>query len=180
MRSRALILVIHFIFEKPMNQQSKTPQLSSRAAASRMRVAIISAQWHADIVHCARDAAVAVIKKTGVAKKDIVLFDVPGAFEIPLHAQRLADTGNFDAIIACALVVDGGIYRHDFVATAVIDGLMRVQLDTAIPIFSAVLTPHHFHDTPEHHAFFTAHFVKKGEEVAHACLQTVVALQGLE
>jgi 6,7-dimethyl-8-ribityllumazine synthase len=54
--------------------------------------------------------------------------EVPGAFEIPLHSQVMARTGRYDAIVACGLVVNGGIYCHEFVAHAVIDGLMRVQL----------------------------------------------------
>ncbi len=52
----------------------------------------------------------------------IDVFKVPGAFELPLHAKKLARTGGYDAIVACALVVDGGIYRHDFVANAVVNG----------------------------------------------------------
>ncbi|MFP3562323.1 6,7-dimethyl-8-ribityllumazine synthase, partial [Paraburkholderia sp. SIMBA_049] len=76
-----------------------------------------------------------------------------GAFEIPLHAKRLAQTGRYAGIVAAGLVVDGGIYRHDFVATAVIDGLMQVQLETGTPVFSVVLTPHHFHGE-EHVKYF--------------------------
>ena len=104
---------------------------------------------------------------------------MPGAFEIPLHAKRLALSAQYDAIIACALVVDGGIYRHEFVAAAVIDGLMRVQLDTNVPVFSAVLTPHHFHEHEEHRQIFINHFVKKGREVAQACLQTLAGLHAM-
>ena len=76
-------------------------------------------------------------------------------------------------------MVDGGIYRHDFVATAVIDGLMRVQLDHGVPVFSAVLTPHHFHEHAEHREFFKAHFTLKGKEVADACLRTLETLRSL-
>jgi len=81
--------------------------------------------------------------------------------------------------VACGLVVDGGIYRHEFVADAVINGLMRVQLDTEVPVISAVLTPHHFHEHEPHHEFFAAHFVVKGHEAAEACIQTVESLERL-
>jgi hypothetical protein len=67
----------------------------------------------------------------------------------------------------------GGIYRHEFVTTAVIDGLMRVQMDSEVPVFSAVLTPRDFHEHGDHVEFFRQHFVKKGVEVAHACLSTL-------
>jgi 6,7-dimethyl-8-ribityllumazine synthase len=96
---------------------------------------------------------------------------VPGAFEMPLLAQKLAKTGDYDAIVAAALVVDGGIYRHDFVAQAVVTGLMEVQLKTEVPVFSVSLTPHHFQPKGEHEAFFTTHFVQKGREAADAVSQ---------
>ncbi len=54
------------------------------------------------------------------------MFDVPGALELPLMALKLAATGRYDAIACCAFVVDGVIYRHDFVASAVVDARVRV------------------------------------------------------
>ena len=66
--------------------------------------------------------------------------------------------------------MDGGIYRHDFVAQAVVSGLMRVSLDTDVPVLSVSLTPHHFQPTEHHIAVFTRHFVEKGREAAQAAL----------
>lgn len=155
---------------------------SDRAATARRseRVAVICASWHQDIVHQARDAALAEFARSGLPAGQVEQFEVPGAFEIPLLAQRLAKSGAYDAIVACALVVNGGIYRHEFVTTAVIDGLMRVQLDTDVPVMSAVLTPRDFHEHEDHLQFFRAHFVKKGTEVARACLATMAQLRALE
>lgn len=144
-----------------------------------IRIAFIQATWHADIVNQARDGFLAEMARHGIARDAIHIFELPGAFEIPLHAKKLAQTGRFDAIVACALVVDGGIYRHEFVANAVVQGLMTVQLDTGVPVFSAVLTPHHFHGNDEHLQFFSQHFVHKGAEVAQACLNTVASLRQL-
>ncbi|MEN9538436.1 MAG: hypothetical protein RLZZ126_671, partial [Pseudomonadota bacterium] len=124
-----------------MNQTSKKPSPTSARLAPR-RVAIISASWHRDIVDQGVAAAEAVFARK--ARTAVQRFVLPGAFEIPLVALKLARGGQFDAIVACALVVNGGIYRHEFVASAVIDGLMRVQLDTGVPVFSAVLTPRDF------------------------------------
>ncbi len=143
------------------------------------RFCFIQASWHADIVNKGRDAFIAEMAAQGVGPEQIDLFEVPGAFEIPLHAQQLARSGRYAAIVACGLVVDGGIYRHEFVADAVISGLMRVQLDTGVPVFSAVLTPQHFHEHEEHRRFFTEHFVVKGKEVAQACLRTLASLRKL-
>jgi 6,7-dimethyl-8-ribityllumazine synthase len=119
------------------------------------------------------------IQTHGYCAEDIDFYEVPGAYELPLHAQRLAHSGNYSAVVAAGLVVDGGIYRHDFVAGAVIDGLMRVQLDTDTPVFSAVLTPHHFRGGAEHVDFFFKHFRVKGEEVASASARTIVQLGSL-
>lgn len=157
---------------------AKAPAWSSVARDSR--VAIICASWHTDVVHQARDAAVAELTQQGMPPAQIAHFDVPGAFEIPLMAKRLAQTGQFDAIIGCALVVNGGIYRHEFVSSAVIDGLMRVQLDTDVPVLSAVLTPRDFHEHADHLEFFRAHFVKKGVEVAQSCLSAMGQLQRVQ
>ncbi|MET0207472.1 MAG: 6,7-dimethyl-8-ribityllumazine synthase [Burkholderiaceae bacterium] len=141
-------------------------------------MAIVSATWHADLVGRCREAALQALEASGPVRVDT--FEVPGAFEIPLHAQTLARSGQFDAVLACALVVDGGIYRHDFVAHAVIDGLMRVQLETGVPVFSAVLTPQAFHEHAVHHAFFHEHLAGKGSELAQACLATLAARRQLE
>ena len=153
----------------------KLTRTSTKTLTAKARIAFISAAWHTDIVVRARDAFLAEAARLGQSAKTIGLYDVPGAFEIPLHAQMLARTGQYDAIVACALVVDGGIYRHEFVAHAVIDGLMRVQLDTGVPVLSAVLTPKDFHEHGDHLKFFSDHFVKKGAEAARACLATIAA-----
>jgi 6,7-dimethyl-8-ribityllumazine synthase len=147
---------------------------------SRLRFAFVEASWHADIVHQARDAFFAEMALGGFGPESIDVFDVPGAFEIPLHAQRLARSGRYAAVVGSALVVDGGIYRHDFVSQTVVQALMDVQLDTGVPMISAVLTPHHFHEHAEHRKYFLRHFAVKGTEAAQACLQTVAGLRRLD
>jgi len=138
------------------------------------RYAFIKANWHADIVDQALAGFCEVIP---AAQVDV--FDVPGAFEMPLLARDLAETGRFAAVAAAALVVAGGIYRHDFVAQAVVDGLMRAGLDSGVPVLSVSLTPHHFQETDHHKAIYRDHFVEKGREAARAALmigQTRAAL----
>lgn len=161
-----------------MSQRHPQADLLPQQPAARF--CFIHASWHADIVNKGRDAFVAEMASQGVLRENIELYEVPGAFEIPLHAQQLARSGRYAAIVACGLVVDGGIYRHEFVADAVISGLMRVQLDTGIPVFSAVLTPQHFHEHEEHRRFFAEHLVVKGKEVAEACLRTLASLRQVQ
>jgi 6,7-dimethyl-8-ribityllumazine synthase len=159
-----------------MNQFDPNPATHSPAGRAT-RYAFVQSCWHADVVNQGRDAFLAEMARGGVPRDAIDLFEVPGAFEIPLHAKILARTGRYLAIVACGFVVDGGIYRHEFVADAVISALMQVQLETEVPVFSAVLTPQQFHEHADHLRFFTEHFVVKGTEVASACLRTLESLR---
>ena len=132
---------------------------------THIRYAFVKANWHSDIV----DQSLAGFQEL-IPATDIDVYDVPGAFEMPLMAQKLAETGRYDAVICAALVVDGGIYRHDFVAAAVVDGLMQAGMKTGVPVLSVSLTPHHFQETDHHMAIYSDHFVTKGREVASAAL----------
>src|SRR3954452_15419285 len=102
--------------------------------AKPQRIAFVQSSWHREVVEECRIAFLAGIEARGVARAQIDLFEVPGSFEIPLHAQILAKTRRYTAIVAAGLVVDGGIYRHEFVADTVIKALMDVQLRTEVPI----------------------------------------------
>jgi 6,7-dimethyl-8-ribityllumazine synthase len=143
------------------------------------RIAFIQACWHREIVDQARDSFLEAIEELGYSRSRVDLFEVPGTLEIPLQAKQLAKTGRYSAIVATAFVVDGGIYRHDFVSGTVVEALMRIQLETDVPILSAVLTPQTFHDHEEHRTFFRDHFKIKGAEVARACVQTIENLAAI-
>src|SRR6202049_4057029 len=80
------------------------------------RVAFVQSAWHRDVIEQCRLAFLAEIEQRGIERARIDLFEVPGSFEIPLHVQLLAKTRRYTAIVAAGLVVDGGIYRHEFVA----------------------------------------------------------------
>ncbi|UWQ49731.1 6,7-dimethyl-8-ribityllumazine synthase [Leisingera caerulea] len=134
------------------------------------RYAFIKAQWHADIVDRALEGFLQLIPA-----EHVDVFDVPGAFEMPLLAQELAKTGKYAAVACAAFVVDGGIYRPDFVAQAVVDGLMRAGMDTGVPVLSVSLTPHQYQETEHHNAIYRAHFVEKGREAANAALMITKA-----
>ncbi len=130
------------------------------------RYAFVKANWHSDIV----DQALQGFQQL-IHADQIDVFDVPGAFEMPLLARDLAQTGKYAAVACAAFVVDGGIYRHDFVAQAVVDGLMRAGMDTGVPVLSVSLTPHQYQETDHHNAIYRAHFVEKGREAAQAALK---------
>jgi 6,7-dimethyl-8-ribityllumazine synthase len=146
-----------------------------------MKLALISASWHLDLVNVSKSSCVQELSANkidiGTAVDD---FNVPGSLEIPLFALKLAQTRRYSGIIAFGLIVDGGIYRHEFVGQAVIDGIMRVQLDTGVPIFSCVLTPQRFHEHEDHIKFFKDHLVQKGREVAKTCITFLNAVSLIE
>jgi 6,7-dimethyl-8-ribityllumazine synthase len=144
-----------------MNQHTQT---------TTNKIAFIQARWHADIVDQCRESFIDEMRIRTQATAEVEVFDVPGAYEIPLLAKTLANTGDYDAVVCSAFVIDGGIYRHDFVAQAVLAGMMQVQIETEVPVITAVLTPHQFHESAEHRDFFLEHFKVKGCEAAEACV----------
>ncbi|MBJ7539174.1 6,7-dimethyl-8-ribityllumazine synthase [Marinomonas transparens] len=151
--------------------QSSTNHIDFTPATKR--IAIFHAAWHEEIVMNAVKSFKNELISRGYNESLIDTISVPGAYEIPLQAKLLAKSGKYDAIAASALVVDGGIYRHDFVAQTVCSALMQVQLETEVPVLTAVLTPHNFHEHDEHKNYFSHHFVKKGIELANACDQAI-------
>jgi 6,7-dimethyl-8-ribityllumazine synthase len=175
----ALIQLVTFVENRVMNQLG-TDQLMVEGLIVEGRIAFIHSSWHSDIVERCRDSFVDSIARHGFAREAIDCFEVPGAFEIPLHAKLLARQGRHAAIVAAGFVVDGGIYRHEFVADTVIKALMQVQLETEVPVLSAVLTPRHFHEHEPHREFFLEHMRVKGAEAASACAAIIRSLSGLK
>lgn len=136
------------------------------------KVAFIQASWHEDMNSAARRG----FEDAMGGAVEIADFKVPGGLEMPLKAQQLARTGEYAAIICCAFVVDGGIYRHEFVAQAILDGIMRVNLDEGVPVLSLSMTPIRYHENKEQRNFFRKHMIVKGNEAASA----VQMMLGLE
>lgn len=141
--------------------------------APRKKIAYVQAAWHTDITDHCKQAFVAELARHGHDAGGVEFFSAPGSLELPLMAKKLAKTGKYAAVCASGFVVDGGIYRHEFVAQAVLQGIVQTSLETEVPILSAVLTPHHFHEHAEHEEFFRTHMVTKGRELAAACLSII-------
>jgi len=157
-----------------MKQSISCEQQTSHAyLPTGKNIAFIQAGWHQEIVEQSYFSFKGQLAEHGVNESRISLFDVPGSLEIPLLAKLLAKSGDYAIIVAAGFIVDGGIYRHDFVASTVLDAMMNVQLESEVPVLSIVLTPHNFSGSDEHHDFFFNHFKQKGEEAGRACLQTL-------
>jgi 6,7-dimethyl-8-ribityllumazine synthase len=137
------------------------------------KIAYVQAAWHTDITDRCKEGFTAALARHGYDVEDVEFFSAPGSLEIPLMAKKLAKTGRYAAVCVSGFVVDGGIYRHEFVANAVLQGIVQTSLETEVPILSAVLTPHHFHEHAVHQDFFRAHMTTKGQELAAACLSII-------
>ena len=110
-----------------------------------MKVAYIEAGWHREIIEQGKYAFVENLRELN-EEIEVEFFEAPGSLEIPLLAKLLAEKGDYEAIVCAGLIVNGGIYRHEFVATAVINGISAVSLECKIPVLSMVLTPINFNE----------------------------------
>ena len=113
------------------------PEMEAVEGASRLRVAVVASCWHTAIMDGLLDGARRALAASEV---DVVKeLRVPGTFELPVAASRLAASG-FDAIIALGVVIRGGTPHFEYVCSAATEGLTRVSVDTGVPIGFGVLT----------------------------------------
>jgi 6,7-dimethyl-8-ribityllumazine synthase len=105
-----------------------------------LRIGIVQARFNEDVCHGLLAACLAELKHLGVQDEDILHVSVPGALEIPLALQKMADSVQFDALIALGAVIRGETYHFELVSNESGAGIARVSLDASIPIANAVLT----------------------------------------
>jgi len=136
---------------------------------ARFRVGIVVSEWNSEITHALRDGAIEVLRAAGVPEDGVVVYDVPGAFELPLGAQWLLHAPQpCDAVIAVGAVIRGETAHFDYVCQAVSQGVLRVGLDSGKPAIFCVLTD----DTIEQsRARSGGVHGNKGVEAAVACLK---------
>ncbi len=141
--------------------------------ATGLRVAIVASRWYGEVTDSMLDWATTTCADAGTTP-DVVR--VPGAFELPVVAARLAR--DHDAVVALGLVVRGGTPHFEYVCAAATDGLARVALDSGVPIGFGLLTC----DTMEQaldRAGLPHSRENKGQEAALAALETSLLLRGL-
>jgi 6,7-dimethyl-8-ribityllumazine synthase len=105
-----------------------------------LRFAVVVAEFNASITERLLDGALECFAKHGVPENTVEALRVPGAFELPLAAQSLARSGDYDAIVALGCVIRGETPHFEYVSQAATHGLLRVTLDTGVPVAFGVLT----------------------------------------
>lgn len=129
-----------------------------------LRIGIVQSRFNEDICQGLLTACLAELKRLGILEEDILIATVPGALEIPLTLQKMAETQQFDALIAIGAVIRGETYHFEIVSNESASGIIRVGLDYGIPIANAILTT----DTDEQ---AEARMVEKGTDAARAAVE---------
>lgn len=137
-----------------------------------MRIGIVQSRFNAEVCEGLLGACFEQLVKQGVDEDDITLATVPGALEIPLVLLRMAESDNFDALIALGAVIRGDTYHFEVVSNESARGVSDVQLATAVPVANGILTV----DTDEQ-AIARMHI--KGSEAALAAIEMVNLLRDL-
>ncbi|MBL8428852.1 MAG: 6,7-dimethyl-8-ribityllumazine synthase [Dechloromonas sp.] len=129
-----------------------------------LRVGIVMARFNLPICEALLSSCVNELKRLGVADADMTIANVPGALEIPLVLQTMAQSGSFDALVALGAVIRGDTYHFEVVSNDACRAIMEVQLDTGVPIANGILTC----DTDEQAEVRTQ---PKGSDCAQAAIE---------
>lgn len=145
--------------------------------AEGLRFALIASRFNDFIVDKLIGGALDYLVRHGASKEDIVLVRVPGAFEMPLVAKRVAMSGKYDGIVCLGAVIRGSTPHFDYVAAEVSKGLAHVSLDHVVPVGFGVLTTDTLEQAVERAGSKAGN---KGADAAHATLETIRVLERME
>jgi 6,7-dimethyl-8-ribityllumazine synthase len=148
-------------------------ELEPNFAAGTLRVGIVMARFNREIGEGLLSGCKAELTKLGVADENVTLATVPGALEIPLVLQTMAQSGKFDALVALGAVIRGETYHFEIVSNESARGVTDVQLNTGIPIANGVLTT-------ENDDQALVRMVQKGGEAAQAAIEMANLLKAVK
>ena len=114
--------------------------LEGKVVAQGMKVGIVASRFNSFIVQKLLDGAVDGLVRHGVAEEDITAAWVPGAFEIPIVAKQMAESGKYDAVICVGAVIRGSTSHYELVCSEVAKGVAQVSLQTGVPVLFGVIT----------------------------------------
>ena len=123
-----------------MNKPFHGKEIRAAANAAGLRFALVVSRFNSFITDRLLAGAVDALEAAGADAENVVVVHVPGSFEIPLTAKKLADGGRVDAVIAIGCILRGETAHFDYIASEVARGVQLAQLDTGIPVIFCVLT----------------------------------------
>ncbi len=123
-----------------MTEKLQPRSINGELTASGLRFGIVVSRFNSFITDRLLAAAVDALERVGAANEEVDVVRVPGAFELPLAAKKLAGTGRYDALIAIGCVLRGETTHYDYVCSETARGLQLAQMDTGLPIIFCVLT----------------------------------------
>ena len=123
-----------------MPRYDNIPEIAPNLDGSGLKVGVVMCRFNLDVCEGLLSACTAELLRLGVAAGDITIATVPGALEIPLVLQTMAQTGSFDALVALGAVIRGETYHFEVVSNDSCRAVMEVQLDTGIPVANGILT----------------------------------------
>jgi len=115
-------------------------KISGELTGAGLRFAIAVSRFNGFITERLLAAAADALERSGAKSRDVAVVHVPGAFELPLAAKKLALTGKYDALIAIGCVLRGETAHYDYVCSETSRGLQLAQMDTGVPVIFCVLT----------------------------------------
>ena len=143
-----------------------------RLNGKKLSIGIVQARFNASVTDSLTTACKAELLALGVAEKDITVHTVPGALEVPVALQALAERGEFDALVAIGCIIRGETYHFELVANEAGAGVTRVALDHQIPIANAILTTENMEQA-------IARQVEKGRDAAQVAVEMANLLESL-
>ena len=150
-----------------------TRELEPNLAGKGLRIGVVQSRFNEDIGEGLLSGCLAELARLGVADTDITCTTVPGALEVPLALQAMAQSGRFDALVALGAVIRGETYHFEIVSNESARGITDVQLNTGIPIANAVLTT-------ENDDQALVRMVQKGTEAAQAAIEMANLLKAIK
>ncbi|MBN7795494.1 6,7-dimethyl-8-ribityllumazine synthase [Parahaliea mediterranea] len=141
------------------------------------KYALVVGRWNSFVVEHLLEGAVDALRRHGVSEKQLTVVRAPGAFEIPLVCQKVAKSGNYDAIIALGAVIRGGTPHFEYVAGECTKGIAQVSMECGIPVSFGVLTVDSIEQAVERSGTKAGN---KGAEAALSALEMVSLLAELD
>ena len=152
------------------------PTYEGRLDAKGLRIALLASRFNETITKSLLEGALSALRRHGLDDASITVAWVPGAFELPMAAKRLATSGEFDAVVCLGAVIRGATTHYDYVCGQAAAGIARVALDTGVPVIFGVLTTENIEQAIERSGTKAGN---KGFDVAVAAIEMADLLRQL-